>query len=122
MIELIEELPDNVIGAVARGEVDDDDYEDVLDPAIEDKLSRHDKLRFLYVLGDEFEGYEGDAALEDAKLGMRTFTNWERIAIVTDSKLIGRSVAATGWLMPGTVKWFSLADQADATTWVTADD
>jgi hypothetical protein len=122
MITLIDGLPDNVIGAIASGEVDDDDYEDVLDPAIADKLTRHDKIRFLYVFDAEFEGYESDAALADAKLGMRTFTKWERIAVVTDSKLIGRSVAAMGFLMPGHVKWFSLGDQPAATTWVTSDD
>lgn len=118
MFELIPGLPDNVLGVRAIGDVDDDDYEDVLVPEIEDRLSRHEKIRFLYVLGPEFEGFEADAVWEDAKLGMRTFTSYERIAIVTDSALLGRSVKAFGWLMPGEVRVFAVADLAAATTWI----
>lgn len=44
-----------MIGVRAIGEVDDDD-EDVLAPAIEDRLTRHGKVRLLYVLGEEFTG------------------------------------------------------------------
>ena len=119
MIQILDGLPDNVVGAEAKGEIDDDDYEDVLDPLIADKLTRHDKLRMLYVLGADFEGFEGEAMFEDMKLGAKTFTKWEKCAVVTDSKLIGRSVAAFGWLMPGEVKAFSLADRDAATAWVT---
>ena len=118
MLELISGLPDKVVGIRAIGDVEDDDYEDVLVPEIEDRLSRYDKIRFLYVRGPEFEGYEADAMWEDAKLGMRTFTSYERIAIVTDSALVRRSVKAFGWLMPGEVSVFAVADLERATTWI----
>lgn len=118
MLELLPDLPDNVVGIKAIGDVEDDDYEDVLIPAIEDRLERHEKIRLLYVLGPEFEGYEADAVWEDAKLGMKTFTSYERIAVVTDSTLIRRSVKAFGWLMPGDVKVYAVADQADAAAWI----
>ncbi len=55
-MQLIDDLPVNVVGVRAIGEVEDDDYDDVLEPAIEDRLSRHDKIRLLYVLGSEFTG------------------------------------------------------------------
>jgi len=118
MLQLMPGLPDNVVGIRAIGDVEDDDYEDVLVPEIESRLSRHDKIRLLYVLGPEFEGYEADAAWEDAKLGMRTFTSYERIGVVTDSDMIRRSVKAFGWLMPGDVKVFAVADLDDAGTWI----
>jgi hypothetical protein len=69
MLELLDDLPDNAIGVRAIGDVEGDDYEDVLVPAIEDRLSRHDKVRLLYLLGPEFTGYEGGGIREDAKLG-----------------------------------------------------
>ncbi len=118
MLELIPDLPDNTVGIRAIGDVEDEDYEDVLVPEIERRLAHHDKIRLLYVLGPEFEGYEADAAWEDAKLGMRTFTSYERIGIVTDSPLIRRSVKAFGWLMPGDVKVFPVADLDGATAWI----
>lgn len=118
MLELISDLPDNVVGIRAIDDVEDDDYQDVLVPEIQDRLARHDKIRLLYVLGPEFEGYEADAMWEDAKLGMRTFTSYERIAVVADSTLIRRSVKAFGWLMPGELRVFAVADQEAATAWI----
>ena len=104
----------------AVGEIDDDDYEDVLEPTIADRLSRHDKIRLLYVLGPEFSGYEADAMWEDTKLGFKTFTKYDRMAVVTDTSWVRHSVKAFGWLMPGDVKVFSMDQIDEARTWITA--
>jgi hypothetical protein len=45
MIEVITDLPDRVLGVKASGEVATDDYKTVLVPAIEEKLTRHKKIR-----------------------------------------------------------------------------
>jgi hypothetical protein len=119
-MELLKELPDQVVGVRAFGEVDDDDYEDVLEPAITDRLSRHDKIRLLYVLGPEFTGYEADAMWEDTKLGLKTFTDYERMAIVTDTAWLRRSVKAFGWLIPGEVRVYPYGQLDDARTWITS--
>ena len=42
------------------------------------------KVRIVYVLGPEFEEYEGDAMWEDAKLGMHHMFDFERVGVVTD--------------------------------------
>lgn len=118
MLEVIKGLPDNVVGVRAAGEVEDDDYEDVLDPAIAEALKSHDKIRLLYVLGPEFTGYDHEAMWEDTKLGFKTFNSYERIAIVTDATWVRRSVKAVGWLIPGQVKVFNIEALVEATTWV----
>jgi hypothetical protein len=61
MLELLEDLPDQIVGVRAVGEVDEDDDADVLEPAITDRLTRHDKVRLLDVLGEEFTGYDAEA-------------------------------------------------------------
>jgi hypothetical protein len=118
MLELLTDLPDHVVGVRAVGEVEDDDYEDVLVPAIEDRLSRHDKISLLYVLGDEFTGYDGGAMWEDTKLGLKTFNSYDRMAIVTDAAWVRRSVKAFGWLIPGEVRVFHVDNLAEARTWI----
>jgi hypothetical protein len=117
-LELLDDLPDDVVGVRAVGEVDDDDYEHVLEPAIADRRSRHDKIRLFYVLGSEFTGYEADAMWEDFKLGVKTFTAYDRMAIVTDAAWVRRSVKAFGWLIPGDVRVFPLADLDNARSWI----
>lgn len=119
MLHLISDLPDDVVGVSAEGEVTDDDYEEVLVPAIEAAREVHDKIRLLYVLGEDFTGYEADAMWEDLKLGARTFTAYERIAVVTDAAWLTRSVKAFGWLMPGEVRVFGVEAIDDARAWIT---
>ena len=70
MIELLEGLPDNVVGVEGVGEVAADDYKSVLVPAAEAALKRHERVRLLYVLGDRFDRVSAGAAWEDTKLGL----------------------------------------------------
>jgi hypothetical protein len=120
MLELIPALPDNVVGIVAKGEVTAADYHDRLVPAVEEALAQHDKVRLLYVLGAEFTGFSGGAMWEDGKLGLGHIGRWERIAVVAREAWVRHAVNAFGYLIPGEVKVFDLADEADASAWVTA--
>ena len=119
MIEMIPALPDNVLGMVAKGRIVASDYTDTLDPAIDDALERHDKIRLLYVLGADFTGYEGGAMWEDTKLGMKA-SKFEMIAVVTDNEWMRHGVDAMGWLIPCEVKTFHVSEEADASEWITS--
>jgi hypothetical protein len=120
MIELIPGLPDNVLGIEAKGEVRGDDYEQVVIPAVERQLEQGDKIRLLYVLGSEFDGFTAGAMWDDAKVGMGHPFSWERIAAVTDDDAYRRLFKAVGFLMPAKVKVFDLAQLDDAKAWVGA--
>ncbi len=120
MIEPIPELPDNVIGFEAKGEVTKDDYVERLIPALNAALDKHDKVRLLYVLGADFTGYSGRAMWEDTKLGMEHLTKWERVAVVSDHTWIRHAVNVLGYLIPGEVKAFELGERSDANAWVSS--
>lgn len=118
MIELIESLPDNVVGFTARGEVTARDYTDVLDPAISAAIARHDRIRVLYVLGSDFTGYTEAAMWEDAIEGTEHFSHWDRVAVVTDEPWVRHSVNAFAWMMPARMRLFPDAEQAAAVEWI----
>jgi hypothetical protein len=120
MFEMIPALPDNVVGVVAKGQVTGEDYEQQLVPAVEDALGRHDKIRLLYVLGADFTGFTGGAAWEDGKLGLGHIGRWERIAVVAREAWIRHAVSVFGYLVPGEIKVYDLADEADASAWITS--
>lgn len=120
MIELIEGLGEGVVGARAVGKVTADDYESTLIPAVETALSQRDKARMLYVLGAEFEGYDGEAALDDARMGLEHWTDFERIAVVTDHGTYRTAIKGFGFLMPGEVKVFGVDELDEAKGWVTS--
>jgi hypothetical protein len=86
MLETIQPSANNIVAIRATGKVTGDDYETVLIPLIETKLKSHAKIRLLFQLGPEFEGYEAGAMWDDTKIGLKHLTNFEKIAIVTDSE------------------------------------
>jgi SpoIIAA-like len=119
MLTLIEDLPEGVVGVEAHDKVTAEDYENVLVPAVEAARQAGDgKVRLLYVLGHDFPDYTGGAAWEDAKLGIGRLRSWERIAVVSDADWLHRAIHGLGWLMPGEVKIFRLAELDDAREWV----
>lgn len=118
MIEVMTDLPDRVLGLKASGQVSADDYKTVLVPAIEQKLTQHAKARLLYVLGDDFEGYTSGAAWEDAKVGMKHLTSFERVAVVTDVDWIEKMIKAFGFALPGEVRVFDDDDLDEARIWI----
>ena len=118
MIEL-KQVPDsNIISVTAKGKITDDDYEDAIIPAIEAALQQYDKIRILYVMGEDYAGFEGEAMWDDTKIGMQHLTKFEKIGLVSDKKWIRRSVKVFGFLMPGEVKLFRNSELAEAEAWI----
>jgi len=118
MIELMSDLPERVLGVTVSGEVTAADYQTVLVPAIEGQLTKHKKVRLLYVIGDQFEGYTGGAAWEDAKVGMKHLTSFERVAVVTDVDWVENMIKAFGFAIPGEVRVFDDDDLEAARQWI----
>ena len=92
MIRLLDDMPPGVLGIEAVDDVEKEDYENVIVPALDAALAEHDKVRLVYVLGPEFDDYEGEAVWEDLKLGVRHPASFERVAIVTDARWVGPAV------------------------------
>jgi hypothetical protein len=111
------ESPESVLAFRAVGKVEKADYEQVLEPAIEAMIAARDAVRFVYVLGDDFDGYSVAAGWEDTKLGIGHLSKWKRIAVVTDHDWLRHAVGMFRWMVPGDVKVFGLAEQADALAW-----
>jgi hypothetical protein len=118
VIELIEGLPDEVVGLEAVGKVTADDYASVAGPAVERALAKHGRVRLLHVLGDRYTGSTLGGVWDDAKLGLSNVFSWERIAVVTDLRHVRALVKGAGWSIPGEIRLFSNADVAQAEIWV----
>jgi hypothetical protein len=118
MLEKIPGLPDNVVGIKANGKVTADDYKDVLVPAVEAVLEEDGQIRMLFVIDDDVTGLSGGAAWQDTKVGLGHYTRWERVAVVTNREWLRHSVDIFGYLIPGKVKAFTMAEEAEAQKWV----
>lgn len=70
-------MPTGVLGFEAVDDVEKEDYENVLVPAVEAAIAEHGKVRLVYVFGHEFDDFEGEAMWEDVKLGARHPASFE---------------------------------------------
>lgn len=116
MIELIEDLPRNVVGISVRGRVTRKECEEILAPAIANSLRWRDTIRLYYELGSRFPG----SGWDDLDLGLANATCCERIAIVTDIAWVRLTVKAIRFLIPGEIRVFSTIEAASARAWITA--
>lgn len=120
MIQLLDDLPVGVLGFRAAGQITASDYTDVLKPAIDDVLRRGDEVRIVLVF-DDWPGLTGGAVWEDLKMGIERFTKWKRIALVTDVEWMRHATSLFGWMTPGDVKTFTIAEHDAAVAWAAAD-
>ena len=116
MLEAMQGLPEGVIGFEAKGKLHTSDYTDVLQPAIRQVLDRGDDVRIVLVF-ETFEGMSVEAVWQDLKLGTGHLRRWKRIALVTDVEWMIHLTSLFGWMTPGELKHFPLAQRADAIAW-----
>jgi hypothetical protein len=112
------DMPPGTVGFEAVGEIDDDDFEDVVAPVLRQQIASGHKLRLLYLLGPQLSDYDGDAAQEEFKFAARHATAYERVAIVTDESWLRPALRLISVLVPGKIRGFPVVDLADARTWV----
>ena len=114
MIEIIKGLPRNVVGIAVKGRVTMRDCREVLIPAMEKRLRRHDKIRLYYELGSRFPV----AGWDDLDLGIERAARCERVAIVTDIGWVRLTVKALRFLIPGEIRVFATIQVLQARAWI----
>ena len=124
MVEPLSDMPPGTVGFRIFGEIEDDDYEDVLSPALHAALAAG-PLRTLYLIED-LKKIEPEAVWEDMKLGydlaVRHRKEWERSAIVTDIGWMARAAGMFLWMIPGEARVYPRAELAAAKAWVAGAD
>ena len=113
-MELIDGLPDNVVGIIVTRKVTKKDYDEVLIPALKRSLKRHAKIRLYYELGCRFPG----ASWED--LPVEHPALWERVALVTDVGWIRHTVNALRFVIPGEIRVFAGVQAGEGRAWISA--
>ncbi|WP_369026078.1 STAS/SEC14 domain-containing protein [Qipengyuania sp. RANM35] len=116
--EVIEGLPRDVIAVRAVGIITAQDYHDVLIPLVENRLKDHDKLKLLFVMGDNYTTFSGDAAWEDTKFDLRHVRDFTRIAMVTDVPWLVRTARIFRPIVPYTFEVFPMEKLEDAKDWI----
>jgi hypothetical protein len=120
MLEKLSDVPEGIVGVKAVGKVTREDYEKVIEPLLEGARREGRRLRFLYQIGPELEGFTPGAAWEDAKLGLRSLRSLAGCAVVTDRDWIREGTRIAGFFLPCPVQVFSTGDREKAIEWLGA--
>ena len=110
MLTKITDVPDYVAAFKATGEIDKDDYKNVLMPEIERIDKAHGHIHFLYVLETPVKNFSVGAWIEDAWTGLKHFRGWKKIAIVTDEHAVEAITDKIGVMIPGETRGFKLSE------------
>jgi len=120
MLERLKDLPPGIEGLRAVGKVTKDDYATIVEPLIDNLRRQGRRARFLYEAGPEFGGITASAALEDAKIGLRSMSLFDGCAIVTDVGWLRGSARLAGFLMPCPVQIFGNHERNGAVEWLSS--
>src|SRR6476659_11500377 len=110
MLRQMSDMPAGTIGFEAIGEVEDDDWEDAVEPVLRREIADGHEIRLLYLLGTEARDIDHDAVTADSGFRARHATSFERVAVVSDEDWMRPAVRALSALLPGKAKAFPVHD------------
>lgn len=117
MITKLTDLPANMVGFRATGEVTQADFDEVVIPEVKKLVAETGVLNYLLVLDTSVKNFTFGAWFKDAVLGIQNLTKWNRAAIITDSEGIQNFTKVFSVLMPGTFRGFDHAEMDRAVDW-----
>jgi hypothetical protein len=118
MIEQIETSREDLLEFRVSGTVSDSDYKSVLMPALEAAIEAHDRIRLLIRFESDFRDFTMGALLDDARMGLKHWRGFDRVAVATDRTWIARAVKGFSIFLPCPVMTFPLGEVEEARRWL----
>jgi SpoIIAA-like len=118
MLRRMTDMPAGTIGFEAVGEVEDDDWEEAVEPVLRQEMAEGRQVRLLYLFGPQARSVERDALSAGAGFRGRHATSFDRVAVVSDEDWMRPALGVLSFLLPGKTKGFRVRDLADAKAWL----
>ena len=118
MLRRMTDMPAGTIGFEAVGEVEDDDWEETVEPVLRDEIAAGRKIRLLYAIGAAARDVEGDALKADTGFRARHASSFERVAVASDEDWVRPALRALSFLMPGKARGFRSRELDQAKAWL----
>lgn len=118
MIEQIETTREDMLEFRVSGTVTDADYSEVLIPALEKAIAEQERIRLLMRFDAKFKDFTLGALFDDARVGLKHWRGFDRVAVVSDSAWLNRVMKGIGVFLPCPVQTFTLVQSDQARTWL----
>ncbi|MEO8887361.1 MAG: STAS/SEC14 domain-containing protein [Mucilaginibacter sp.] len=116
MIQILHNLPDNMVGVELSGEVTKKEY-DTIFPEVEKLVKKKNKINYLAVIKTPLSHLTIGVWWDDFKLALKHYSKWERVAIVTDEENISTVANTFDFAYPGDMKTFKVSEFEKAVQW-----
>ncbi len=84
MITLLNDAPENVAAFNASGEINQEDFENIVIPHVKNKVEKFDELNYLLYLNTSESDTDTDAWLTHTLSNLNDITPYNRAAIISD--------------------------------------
>jgi hypothetical protein len=118
MIVEMKNLPANMVGFKASGEITEADFTNVVMPRVKQAIDQNEVLNYILVLHTDIKNFTVGAWMKDAVMGVKHLFKWNRAAIVSDVPAIRNFTDGFSIVMPGEFKGFEHKDEQKAIDWV----
>ena len=122
MIQHLKDLPSNIVGFKASGEITEKDFTETVMPKVKTLIDKIDKLNYLLVLETSVNNFTIGAWMKDTMMGIKHLTKWNKAAIVSDVEAIRNFTNFFSYLMPGEFKGFEHKELQQAIDWVSENN
>ena len=122
MIGILPDIPPNVAGFKASGEVTREDYEKIVFPEIRRHVELYGHLNFVFYVDTSLKNFSAGAWVRDIWLGLKELARWHKVAIISDVERIRRFTDTTSHLLPGEYKGFPTHLLEDAIRWASTEE
>ena len=114
----MENLPANMVGFKAMGEVTEADFKQVVMPRVQAAIDKNEKLNYLFVLHTDIKNFTPAAWLTDAVMSIKHLFKWNRAGIVSDVPAIRNLIKGFSYVTPGEFRGFEHKELDKAIDWV----
>ena len=120
MLQIMKDVPAHVVGVKAMAKVTEDDYKQTLVPALENASKQFGVINLLMVFETDLGNFTWGAWAQDAKESLKHFGKWNKIAIVSDQKIVEKFAYVFNLVSPADAKGFEVSEIEVAKGWVAA--
>jgi hypothetical protein len=118
MVELLNDFPPYVAAYRAYGIVQKQDYEKIVMAKVDEAAARYGKINFLVLLQTDVWNYSFTAFINHIKVSFEHFSEWNRMAIVTDKQWLSKAYRVLNHLVPGEIRGYEIRQFDEARYWV----
>lgn len=117
MLQSITTAPRNIAAFEASGEITKEDFDRVI-KIVDEKIEQEGELNYMLKLDTPLRNFTFAAWMNDAWLGIKNITKWNRCAIVTDKESVQKFTDMFSKIMIGEFRGFDQEEYDKAEHWV----